>query len=272
MAHNPRRRGLDGTFTGGKGDRLEFGPDTVRKTFEITPVDDEAAKAQEIHRIAVSTGLFVAPEVIEVSSEDNSLVMRRVDFRAVYPLAMPAEFPRCLGQGLAAIHSHLGPTRHVGFVGRATHLGSADRLRQVAPSAWAHGDFGLANVGVAPGSQPVVFDSSPNLYTSFAVWSYQPVLLDVGVLLSSVVARSRTSALLRSSNARTAAARFVSSFLAGYADGSGITLAIDDVRFAVRHVLQRYYFGFRYSRVAPALLAYCVGRGTSEDVLRRADV
>lgn len=156
---------------------------------------DVAMKYAAVASIGREHG-FVAPKVIEV--RDDHVVLERLhgitSLQKVYlsgDLEGLAAAVRRAGEVLGHLHRHLpresaSPwTAPGGFAADLRRYSGTVPDYSGLPQAVLHCDFSFANVFVAsPGNKIAVIDPCPNFASTHEVWTYGPVYLDLGKMLS----------------------------------------------------------------------------------------
>ena len=129
--------------------RVEIAAETVTKYGAPRPMAIEAEKTRRACLLGQTTGLFVAPSVVDFDPKSGRLVLERLEdlrtSREYFWRPDPdVELARQAGQALAVIHRTLGLPDDM-----VVPLGSQFRRDVNVKDVFLHGDFTVANVCVS---------------------------------------------------------------------------------------------------------------------------
>lgn len=188
--------------------KIRFEGGSVKKSFQ-TDIDLEFRKAKLLCDIGRKHN-FRYPGPIRCDEDSGQIVFERIEGGAsirddyikfmTAPAVEAKDFGSVFqyaGRLLAIIHRELvlenkcewKPSQV--FVEAAHKAGCSDfgALIETIPHACLHGDYGMENIeriGSGGAVQLVVFDASPNYFTTFHTNTFGPVYVDIGNFLSAL--------------------------------------------------------------------------------------
>lgn len=185
--------------------KIVFESDTVTKSFK-SDVELEFEKSLALWKIGLKSG-FSYPKPLEIDVKSDSIKFERIhncrSIRNDYLKFMTqtnadsslGNVVRQAGRVLAAIHRDLTLSRKdvwepsARFIKAARKAGCCDFESRypTLPHVFVHGDYGFENIeriGLPKPPQLVVFDASPNYFSTFSTRTYGPIYIDIGNFLS----------------------------------------------------------------------------------------
>jgi len=181
-----------------KNSQINFAPDKVTKQF-LCEVELEYEKSHALYKMGQKEN-FIYPEPIQLKAETRAIDFKRIftngSIRQDYLNYLSGsdiddevilDKFTCAGKALANIHLKLSLSKKRdwvppdSFLSAAVKAGGKHFESQISdlPCAFLHCDFGFENIEWSD-SGIVIFDASPNYFSTFHTNTFGPVYIDIG--------------------------------------------------------------------------------------------